>query len=46
MYQGRVRTWKASRLKIVADSSAEAENAVASKAAKAVVNVRALLDEI
>mmetsp|Transcript_27268 Transcript_27268/g.88061 ORF Transcript_27268/g.88061 Transcript_27268/m.88061 type:complete len:194 (-) Transcript_27268:1934-2515(-) len=33
-------TWKASKLKIVADSSAEAETAVASRAAKAVIAVR------
>jgi len=46
MYMGGALTWKASKLKIVADSSAEAETAVASRAAKAVVAVRAILDEI
>jgi hypothetical protein len=43
---GGALTWKASKLKIVADSSAEAETAVASRAVKAVVAMRALLDEL
>mmetsp|Transcript_30169 Transcript_30169/g.96194 ORF Transcript_30169/g.96194 Transcript_30169/m.96194 type:complete len:154 (-) Transcript_30169:264-725(-) len=46
MYMGGALTWKASKLKLVADSSAEAETAVGSKAAKAVVAVRAVLDEL
>eukprot|EP00962_Isochrysis_galbana_P023198 scaffold6972_cov135-Isochrysis_galbana.AAC.2 len=45
-YMGGALTWKASKLKLVADSSAEAETAVGSKAAKAVVAVRAVLDEL
>jgi len=46
MYMGGALTWKASKLKIVANSSAEAETAVASRAGKAVVAVRAILEEI
>lgn len=46
MYNNGALSWSARRLKVVADSSAEAETAVASRAAKEVVAVRIVMEDL
>mmetsp|Transcript_20089 Transcript_20089/g.50122 ORF Transcript_20089/g.50122 Transcript_20089/m.50122 type:complete len:162 (-) Transcript_20089:192-677(-) len=46
MYNNGALSWSARRLKVVADSSAEAETAVASRAAKEVVAVRIVMQDL